>query len=364
MSFRFTRRQFVANSAATGLGAAGILMSPALMKAARAKEPLTVVEWGSPYVEASKVIAEKQSAVDITWVLHAGGSAAILPKIKTSWPNPPYDLIAAWKPVWISMSKEDWIQPVTLGDVPNLKDIPESYITKDEAGNWLDVPRTLSGIFWCYRNDTCPIKITKMEDLLDPKLKGQISWPATSANTNLQVVSLAIARGGDEYNMEPGWEFLKELAESGNIGRVHATPADAINALTSGEISVMFNDLPTIGAAAQNVPITYLTKTDESLKIFPWIESWGVLKSSKNKKAAFDYINFSINPENNALFNEGILAGPTNTKADPSDALKPISYSADEVEKYTYFVDYGELSEQLDASIKRFETEVQPLLSR
>ena len=362
MKNTFSRRRFVATAAKGGAAAAGLVIAAPFVPRAWAKDTLTVVEWGTPYVETSKALSGNQDAVDVTWVLHEGGSAAILPKIKSSWPNPPYDLIAAWKPVWLTMIREGWIEPITMDTVPNMMDIPESLITTDENGVWYDVPRTLSGVFWGYRTDTCPIEITKMEDLLDPRLAGEISWPHPVTNTNLQVVALAMARGGDEYNMEPGWEFLEELAKSGNIGRIHSTTSDVINALTTGEISVTFNDLPTFGTAAKNVPIKYLSKTHESMKMFPWVESWGVLKSSKNKQAALDYANFTISPENNKAFNEGIGAGATNVNVEASEALEPISYTTEELAKFTHFVDYDQLSRDLDASTKRFEAEIMPLL--
>jgi putative spermidine/putrescine transport system substrate-binding protein len=361
MKNSFTRRRFV-TTAAKGSAAVGLTMATPFVPRAWAKESLTVVEWGTPYVETSKALSATQDKVDITWVLHEGGSAAILPKIKASWPNPPYDLIAAWKPVWLTMIREGWIEPITVENVPNMKDIPEALVTTDENGVWYDIPRTISGVFWGYRTDICPIEITTMEDFLDPKLKGQISWPHPITNTNLQVVALAMARGGDEYNMEPGWEFLKEIAKAGNIGRVHSTTSDVINALTTGEISVTFNDLPTFGTAAKNVPIKYLSKTHESLKMFPWVESWGVLKSSKNKQAALDYANWTMTADNNRAFNEGIGAGATNVHVEASAALDPVSYTAEELAKYTHFVDYNELSLQLDASTKRFEAEILPLL--
>ena len=63
-------------------------------------------------------------------------------------------------------------------------------------------------------------------------------WPNPTLNTNLQVVALSKALGGDEYNMEPGWEFLAEMAKVGNIGRVSANTSDVITSLETGETSV------------------------------------------------------------------------------------------------------------------------------
>ena len=59
--------------------------------------------------------------------------------------------------------------------------------------------------------------------------------------------------------------------------------------------------------------------------------------SSKNKQAALDYANFTMSPENNRAFNEGIGAGATNVNVKGSEALAPITYTTEELAKFTHF---------------------------
>ena len=231
MTNRYTRRDFM-QSTAGGLATAGLTLPFA--NSAWAADPLTVVEWGPPWIDGSKKVLGDQNMWDVTWELHQGGAAAILPKIKSSWPNTPYDVVDCWTSVFLAMVREGWAETVTVADVPNLADVPESLITKDDQGNFKNIPRSVNGVFFAYRPDICPIEIKTIDDLLDPRLKGQILWPSPIMNTCLQVVALALARGGDEYNIDPGWEFLQELAKSGNIGRVYITTTDTINSLTTG----------------------------------------------------------------------------------------------------------------------------------
>ena len=56
----------------------------------------------------------------LSWVLHQGGSGAILPKIKAAWPNTEYDYVAGWEGSFNGMAKEDWLVPVSVEKVPNL----------------------------------------------------------------------------------------------------------------------------------------------------------------------------------------------------------------------------------------------------
>jgi len=116
---------------------------PSLFHSARAAQDLSVVDWGPPWIDNSKKMAAAWGKEPINWTLHSGGAASILPKIKAGWPNPPYDLVDNWSPVFLSMVREGWAETVTLADCPNLKHIPESLITKDGDGNWKNIPRGL-----------------------------------------------------------------------------------------------------------------------------------------------------------------------------------------------------------------------------
>jgi putative spermidine/putrescine transport system substrate-binding protein len=83
-----TRRQVLKSSAAA-LAVTTFGIRPAL-----AATEITAVEWGGDVVNAMKKIAEAQDKVQVNWVLHQGGSGAILPKIKAAWPNAEYDYVA------------------------------------------------------------------------------------------------------------------------------------------------------------------------------------------------------------------------------------------------------------------------------
>ena len=355
MKTTFSRRKFLQTSTAAGVAAAG-LSAPSIVRAAGS---LSVVDWGPPYIDHAKGVAEAWGKADITWTLHSGGAASILPKIKAAWPNPPYDLVDNWSPVFLSMIKEGWAATVTVEDVPELANVPEALITKDENGNWKNIPRGSSGIFFTYAPDNCPIEITNIEDLLDPKLEGQILWPNPTLNTNLQVVALAKARGGDEFNMEPGWEFLTELAKSGNIGRVSANTSDVITSLETGETCVTFVDQGTLGGV-KGTQLTHLTKTDPSLQTFMFVSGWVVLESSGNKEAAFDFANATIGKENSEKFYAEVGEVPVNAEAE--HAIEHLKFTPDEVETFTTIPDWDHLGTQLDEWNKRFEKDIVPLL--
>jgi putative spermidine/putrescine transport system substrate-binding protein len=355
MRISATRRQLLAG----GIAAATLPWRPA-----HAATELVGIDWGGPLIEATKKITEPFKEAEIAWDLHSGGAGTVLTKIKAAWPNPRYDIVACWNPVYVTMINEGWLEPLTFDKIPNLRDVPRDYIFTDKNGAMVNVPRSLAGMFWGYRSDTAPLKIEKVEQLFDPKLKGQICWPGPSINSNLQLLSLAITAGGNERNMEPGWELLKKLAKSGNIGRVAHTETDFLNAMSTGETSVAFWNMSPWKNLSKNFPVTVMTRAPvgAGFKAFLYQDGWVVLSSSKNKKAAMDYLNFFISPENNQAFNQMLGQGTTNRKSVASGFAENIAYKPDELEKFAYFPDFTVLASQLDASVKRFETEIVPLL--
>jgi len=353
----FTRRSFLASGAA-------LLAGASVPSRAQAPVPLTGIDWGGPLIEATRKITAGDKNVDVTWELHSGGAGTVLPKIKSAWPNPKYDIVAAWNPVYVTMINEDWLEPLTLDELPNLRDVPRQYLFTDKNGAIVNVPRSLAGMFWGYRVDKAPVKVERIEQLFDSKLKGQICWPGPSINSNLQLLSLALSAGGNEQNMEPGWDLLKKLAKSGNIGRVAQTETDFINSISTGETSVAFWNMSPWKAVSAKFDIKVLTRVpdEKGMKAFMYQDGWVVLKSSKQKKAAKDYLNFFISPENNEAFNQMLGQATTNQKAKSSGFAENIAFKGDELGKYAYFPNFAVLSAQLNDTVKRFETEIVPLL--
>lgn len=345
--------------------AAGALTAPAALPiTANAAASLVGIEWGGPLIEATKKVSAGYTAADVTWELHSGGAGTVLPKIKSAWPKPKYDIVAAWNPIFLTMINEGWLEPLTFDEIPNLRDMPPHYILKDNNGAMVTVPRSLAGMFWGYRADTAPVKIETIEHLFDRRLKGQICWPGPSINSNLQVLSLALSGGGNERNMEPGWEILKKLARSGNIGRVANTETDFISSISTGETSVAFWNMAPWKKLATNFEIAAITRAsdEKGMKAFLYQDGWVILKSSQNKKAVKEYLNAFISPENNTMFNKMLGQAPTNVKSKTSGFAANINFAEDELAKFAYFPDFSLLAQQLNDSVNRFETEIAPIL--
>ncbi|QKD19602.1 extracellular solute-binding protein [Mesorhizobium sp. NZP2077] len=355
-----SRRKFLKD--AVSVAAIGTLGS-LVVDRAYAADAITATEWGGSYIDEVQKIAAKQSDVKINWQLYSGGAALILPKIKATWPNPGIDLVAGWDLSMQAIAREGWAEPVTVEKVPNLADIPKKLLIKDGAGNVINIPRTISSIFWFYRADKAPFEITKIDDLLDPRLAGKICFPAPSINSNIQMIGLALHRGGDERNMEPAWDFVKELARSGNIGRVATDGSDLSNSISSGETCISLTNSTGAIEMGRAFKLKNLNKMDpeSGFRTFLYQEGWCVLKG-EHADAAFKFANFAINAGNNEEFNRKISGIPVNIKATTSDEVRPFVFNSEEMDRYIYIPDWTYVSEQANAWMKRWEQEVMPLL--
>ena len=93
--------------------------------------------------------------------------------------------------------------------------------------------------------------ITKVADLADPKYKGKVALNGdplkASAGFNGVVLS-ALANGGSADNIQPGIDFMKKLADSGNLLPVDPTPATIASGQTPIVIDWTYNNGSQIGA--------------------------------------------------------------------------------------------------------------------
>ena len=365
MGCQITRRDFVRSMAAGGAASAVVGMFGA--RPSGAADSLVGAQWGGAQVEASKTLAQKFSSqvkpTTFSWELHQGGAANILPKIRATWPQVKYDIVAAWNPVWDSMIQEDWLEP--LGDLPNLKDVPEQFWTKDRQGRPVTAPLNLAALMWGYRSDLVKKPITNLKDLLDPSLKGLIMLNAPVSYSSLQIVSMALEFGGSEKNLDPGFEFLKELARSGNVGRVGGGDIGHINSTTTGEIAVGFGASTNWEGIRKSTEVTVLNRvpTSKGLRGFHYTEGWSILRGPKAALAK-EFANFCLSSENDEFYAASIGAGPTNAKAKPAPALERYFYKPEEIARFAYFPDFPAINRQMQDITKRFETEIVPLIRK
>ncbi|UVK49013.1 extracellular solute-binding protein (plasmid) [Mesorhizobium sp. AR07] len=358
--FKLSRRQILKSAASAA--AIGGYMSLRGISRALAKETISAIGWGGVIIKGLNAITP-DAPVDVEWQTYSGATATFLTKLKASWPDTGLDLIQQWDPTFQTVAKEGWAEPVTVERVPNLANVSPKLFIKDPAGNVVNVPTNLSAFSWASRDDIAPFEITKLDDLLDKRLKGKVLVMPPTSGSNLGMLSMALYKGGDERNMEPGWDFMKRLASSGNIGRVALTDIDVTNSISSGETCVCFTPYANVNKLPSSMKIRFLVRSDRQsgFLTFFYSEGWSILKNGKTGPA-FEFANYMLSPEQNTKYCEIISGIPANSKATPPEAVKLFTYSPDEMDKYGYVPDWAYLTDHTDAWAKRWETEIQPLL--
>jgi putative spermidine/putrescine transport system substrate-binding protein len=138
-------------------------------------------------------------------------------------------------------------QPVTWGDIPDAN--------KEATGLWIN---NYTG-FMTIGYDTSLGTIAKVADLTDAKYKGKVALNGdpTKAGAGFNgVVLAAVANGGSADNIQPGIDFFKKLAESGNLIPVDPAPATIASGQTPIVIDWSYNNGPQI-AALESKGITW-----------------------------------------------------------------------------------------------------------
>jgi putative spermidine/putrescine transport system substrate-binding protein len=357
------RRQLLAAMAATAGASAGPVF------AQPRGEQLLVVMWGAQWIEVCRPIGEewmRATGDRIQWELHAGGAMAVVGRLRPLWPRIQQNLIAAWDPVFDAMMEAGWMEPVDPAEMPALREIPDVFFKKNAQGQRMTVPLSTAGAFWGYRTDLVEgTRIESIEQFLEPRFRGKLCVPVPVNLSGLLLVSLAIQRGGNERNIEPGWQFLTELARRGNIGRVVANNSEMINAMSAGDLSVAFWNTGGWQAVRNRFPCRLLTRLTDN-KGFLFNEGFAVMRGENRARvaAAKRFANHFATAEINTRYNMPLGSGPTNINSTAAESIRDIFYTPEELPRFAYIPDYSFMASQVDAWTRRWEQEITPLIRR
>jgi putative spermidine/putrescine transport system substrate-binding protein len=358
MSSHLRRRDVLAAGAA-----AGTLALPLAKAWSQTKPTLAGVTWGGPWITAWKQLVAEQNAVDVDWTLHEAATSAIVAKIKATWPKPQFDFVNASAPTLIAMMREGWVEPLQHA-IPNLAHLPADLFVKSPEGDVVAIPVDITTVFWAYDEHAVGMKIEKPDDLLSPKLRDKVmlNWP--SIGSGAQLTSLARARGGDEHNIQPGFDFVKDLIKAKNVARLVKTDVEVVNAFTTGEVAIGVINMGNYHEIRKHVDLTPLDKVPDSpcFKSFFGYEGVAVLKREGDHKPVMDFLNSCLEPGPNSEYSAAIGALPANLQGTASPELAPLQLSADEIKRFAVFPDVPYISAQISEWNRKWELEIGPLL--
>ncbi len=216
---------------AKSVSLAALLLQVAFVFPAAAQTTIVVQTWGGAFTDALndvKADIEKTTGTKIELVTQ-GTAVAGFQRLEAQKSNPQVDVWLSSEGTAAAALDKGVVEPITAAQIPNIKDIPEKLVFPAGPTMWLS-PR---GIF--YRVDKTPFEIKTWEDLWDPRLKGMITTSITE-DRGIFLMIAALLAGGNERNIDPGFEKLKALKP--NIGVIYKTDAESLKFIQAGEVSV------------------------------------------------------------------------------------------------------------------------------
>lgn len=175
-----------------------------------------------PFVEAHDGVSLEQVPSE---------SGDFVAQIKAAANTSPYDAIPLGEARLPTAIEEGWIAPVTEEDAPVLGEMLPTYA---DSCKGYGVPATYSLIGIAYNPDVVPAPET-WGDIWNDEYQGQVGLVSSVSNLGFAFfVQAAKLAGGDEANLDPGFEKIEELGDF----TVAANPTALAQMFETGEVAI------------------------------------------------------------------------------------------------------------------------------
>lgn len=318
------RRDFL--KAAAGLGLAATLpMVPGLSRAAGGS--VVVGTWGGDYENLLQQIISpilKKQGVDV--VFDTGNSEPRITKLRAEKNSRrgSMDVPLLSDLDMYQVSRSDVLMPIK----DNARHIPNLVNVYDQFRTPYSIPHIFSAMVLVYSTKKFPTPPTSIEVMLDPKNKGGTGFSDILFAPNALFVGAGTSAPGRIKSFQPGIEFLKKLKQ--NAPRVYPSNEAVAAAFKSGEIwiSAMWKARALQWRDA-GLPVDFVMPKEGSI---PVTFEAAVAKNSRNKDAAWAYLNAMLDPSGQVQFAKAMGYAPTVRNAPMSDELrKRVGFTEDEL---------------------------------
>jgi spermidine/putrescine transport system substrate-binding protein len=322
------------------------------------KQTLTVSNWAGYYPEDLPAKFQAAVGTPLTIANHATNEE-IMAKL-TAGGDSGIDVAFVSGQYAQALNDAGLLEPMDAALIPNLKNLyPEATQMPFDKGNAFSVPYTWGTTGICYRSDKVTTPPTSWNDLLKPSAenKGKV----TMLSTERWLLLPALKSLGYSINTTNADELAKakELTIAQKPDLLAYDDTTFYTRLVSGEANM---------AEAWDGWCNYGITDDPNIKfVVPkegsdlWSDTMVVLKTSKNKEAAMAFINYILDPANQAWVAENILYKVPNKAAMETPAVAALNatypnmaMTPAELTKQEAIVDLGDKS----AEYTKIATEV------
>ena len=272
-------------------------------------------------------------------------------KVTAARNNPPIDLMLHDPGPALTAIGQDLVEPFPVASSAHCSDlIPEA-----QDGNGPSIFFQVVGL--TYNPEKIKTPPTSWKDLWNPAYKNRVG--ITNLNSTLGtgfLVEVSRMYGGNESNVEPGFDALKKLRP--NLAAVAANPGALATLFAQGEIDISpgnFNQIQLL--KARGVPVEFVVPQEGAIAFKTSIH---IVKNSPNKELAAKLIDTALSPEvQTKLMQAPYLVIPTNAKVAMEGAIaKELVKSTEEMKQKFIFQDWKKINEQRAQWVDRFNREI------
>lgn len=314
-----TRRGFV--QAASGLALAPALGS--FTSAARAAESEIVVgTWGGDYQTLlQEIINPIVARQGVSVVYDTGNAVGRVTKLRAEKNSRrgSMDVALLGEVDMYDAERQGTLEPLNTAKLPSLVHAIPALKTL------YSIPHIFSAMTLVYNTEKFPAAPGSLEVLLDPKWKGQVGFSDILYLYN--AVFVGLGAGGDTASFDGGKRFLKKL--KANAPRIYPSNEAVATAFKSGEIAIACMwKARALQWKNSGLPLGFAIPKEGSI---PVSFEAGVAKNSRNKDAAWAYLNAMLDPQGQVGFAAKMGYAPTVTNSSLPDNLKSVGFTESEV---------------------------------
>jgi len=214
------------------------------------------------------------------------------------------------------------LESVTAQNVPNLANTIDIFRTP------YSIPHIFSALVLVYNTQAVSRPPTSIRDLLAPEYKGKVGLSDILYTVNTLFVGLAEGGKGDSF--DPGYAFLNQL--KANSPKVFPSNEAVATAFKSGEITLACMwKARALQWQKAGLPLDFVIPEEGAI---PVTFEAAVPKNSRNKDAAWAYMNALLEPQGQVHFAKTMGYAPTVRNATlPTDLQATVGFSEAELSR-------------------------------
>ncbi len=295
----------------------------ALPSLANAAESIVVGTWGGDYQNLlTQFISPEVAKKDITIVYDTANAVARVTKLRAEMNarRGSMDVPLLGEVDMYDAERAGSLEKLDTSKIPNLSHALKTLVTP------YSIPHIYSAMTLVYNTEKFPTPPDTLQVLLDPANKGKVG--ISDILYLYTAVFLGLGAGGDTKSYDGGKRFLAKLKS--NEPRIYPSNEAMASAFKSGEITVACMwKARALQWKDSGLPINYAIPKEGTV---PVSFEAGIAKNSRNKDAAYAYLNAMLEPIGQVGFAEKMGYAPTVNNVElKTDAQKRVAFSDAEV---------------------------------